>query len=283
MSWIFYTILALIFFVIYDLASRRVATRSENPQVFAAIYGLFVAVMAPILFFLDPSLPQGITPQVILMTIIGLVVWGLFGRFEYFARANTEASVFSIILKLAPVLNFFLSLVVLGETWSTNKLIGISLIIIANISLFIGTSRKSVISNKGLYYSILISVLLAVGWLFDTINVKSWGVGVFSIMSFLVVTLVSSFFPTIKINDIKKEFSLTPWYQIFFLGFFNLMGYGLLLKALMMGEASNIIPITSSSTPFVVVFGILLLGERKNITRKIFASLLAVLAIYLMR
>lgn len=283
MTWILYALLALCLFVIYDLASRRIAVRSENPQVFAAIYGLFVALMAPILFFLDPSLPTGMTPQVIGITIFGLIIWGLFGRFEYFARANTEASVFSIILKLAPVLNFFLSLVVLGESWSPNKLIGIFIIILANLMLFIGTKREGVVSNKGLFYSLLVSALLAVGWLFDTINVKSWGVGVFSIMSFLVVTLVSSFFPRITLAGIKRELSLTPWYEIFVLGFFNLLGYGFLLKALMIGEASRIIPITSSSTPFVVLFGIILLGERKNIIRKVVASFLAVLAIYLMR
>jgi len=283
MSWITLSILALTFFVAYDLASRRIATRSNNPQVFAAIYGVAVASMAPILFFLDPSLPNNITPQVILITILGLVVWGLFGRFEYFARANTEASVFSIILKLAPVLNFFLSMVVLNETWSLNKVIGMLVIIFANILLFIGAKQHAVVSTKGLYYSLLVSVFLAVGWLFDTINVKSWGVGVFSIMSFLVVTLVSSFFPRITLAGIKKELELTPWYQIFILGLLNLLGYGFLLKALMVGEASSVIPITSSSTPFVVVFGILFLGEKKNILRKITASILAVFAIYLMR
>lgn len=239
--------------------------------------------MAPILFSLDPSLPTGITPQVIGITIVGLVVWGLFGRFEYFARANTEASVFSIILKLAPVLNFFLSLVVLGESWNPSKFLGIAIIILANMLLFIGNKREGVVSAKGLYYSLLVSTFLALGWLFDTINVKSWGVGVFSIMSFLVVTLVSSFFPRITLAGIKRELSLTRWYEIFVLGFFNLLGYGFLLKALMMGEASRIIPITSSSTPFVVLFGIILLGERKNIIRKVAASLLTVLAIYLMR
>ncbi|MEI8232926.1 MAG: DMT family transporter [bacterium] len=283
MTWLIFSLLALTFFVIYDLSSRYLATKSENPLVFAAIYNFFVALMAPLLFFFDKTTPSHLTVPVLIMTVVGLIVWGLFGRFEYFARSHTEASVMSITVKLAPVINFFLALIILHESWSINKLFGVSLIVIANILLYFGTNRRSVISDKGLYYSLLVTLFLALGWLFDAINVKAWGVATFSFLSFLAPSILSSVFPTITLRAIKKELSLTPWWQIFILGSFNLAGYGLLLKALSIGEASKVIPITSATTPFIVLFGIIILGERKNVARKIISSLIAMLAIYLMR
>lgn len=283
MSWLIYSLLALTFFVVYEIAGRSLATKSDDPRIFATIYNFFVMLIAPGLFLFDQTLPHGISLQIILITIVGLIVWGLFGRFEYVARQNTEASVFTIVAKLAPVLNFFLSLIVFHESWAYSKLVGIALIVGANLLLFAGQKKGAVISAKGLKYTILVSVFLALGWLFDAINVKSWGVATFSIFSFLVPSLVSGLFPLAKISQIKKELSLSPWWQIMLLGFFNLAGYAFMLKALTSGPSSNVIPIVNSATPFVVLFGVIFLGERNHLVRKLIAGIVTLVAIYLMR
>lgn len=283
MSWLILSLLALLFFVIYEIAGRSLATKSDDPRIFAAIYNFFVMLISPGLFLFDQTLPHDLSLQVVLFTIIGLIVWGLFGRFEYVARQNTEASVFTIVAKFAPVLNFFLALIFFRESWTISKLVGITLIVGANLLLFVGQKKGSVVSAKGLKYTLMVSVFLAFGWLFDAINVKSWGLATFSIFSFLVPSLISGLFPLAKISQIKKELSLSPWWQIMLLGFFNLAGYAFMLKALALGPSSNVIPITNSATPFVVLFGVMFLGERKHLGRKFIAAVVTLVAIYLMR
>lgn len=283
MSWLILSLLAVSFFVIYDVAGRYLATRSENPQAFAVIYNLGVALMSPIIFLFDQTMPSGITPYVIFMTILGLVIWGLNGRFEYFAKKHTEASVFSIIIKLGPVMSFFLAIIFLGETFTFSKLAGVILIVTANIILLAGNLRHTKIDPKGVRYTLLLALILSVAWLFDAVNVKAWGVGVFCMFSFFAPVIMSSFFPMIKKDQLLRELALTPWWQFLVLGFFNLIGYGFMLKALTLGEASNVMPIATSTTPFVVLIGILLLGERDSMARKIFSSILVLIAIYLMR
>ena len=283
MSWLILSLLAVSFFVIYDVAGRYLATRSENPQAFAVIYNLGVALMSPIIFLFDQTMLSGITPYVIFMTILGLVIWGLNGRFEYFAKKHTEASVFSIIIKLGPVMSFFLALIFLGETFTLSKLAGVILIVTANIILLAGNLRHAKIDPKGVRYTLLLALILSVAWLFDAVNVKAWGVGVFCMFSFFAPVVMSSFFPTIKKKQLVRELQLTPWWQFLVLGFFNLIGYGFMLKALTLVEASNVMPIATSTTPFVVLIGILLLGERDSLVRKIFSSILVLIAIYLMR
>lgn len=283
MSWLLLSLLALICFVLYDVAGRHLATKSDNPRIFAAIYNIFVAFMAPLLFVFDPTLPHDLSIRVLIITTIGLIIWALFGRFEYYARQHTEASIFTIVVKLAPVLNFFLALIVFRESGTVAKYLGIVLIVIANLLLFFGQEKGSVISVKGLKYMLLVSTLLAFGWIFDALNVKNWGVATFSILSFAAPGLLSGLFPLARILEIKKELSLSPWWQILVLGIFNLAGYAFMLKALSLGPVSNVMPIVTSTSPFVVLLGVILLKENRFLGRKLFASLLTLIAIYLMR
>ncbi len=213
MSWLTYSLLALFFFVIYDVAGRYLATRSKNPQAFAVIYNLGVVMISPIIFLFDRTHPSGITPYVVGMTILGLMIWGLNGRFEYFAKKHTEASVFSIVIKLGPVISFFLAIIFLKESFTLSKLAGVILIVIANIILLAGNLRHTKIDLKGIRYTLILATLLSVAWLFDAVNVKAWGVGVFCVFSFVAPVIMSSFFPTIKKIDLQKELRLTPWWQ----------------------------------------------------------------------
>lgn len=283
MSWFILAIFALISFVLYDLAGRYLATRSSNPQAFAVIYNLAVTILAPALFLFDPSLPHDITLRVVVFTIIGLLVWGLFGRFEYFAKKHTEASTLTIVTKLNVILNFVLVMIFLGEKPTPMKFLGMGLIIVANIFLFIGHSWRKVISDKGLKYSLLIAVFLAVGWVFDTVNVKYWGVATFSSFSFLAPVLLSSFFPRIKLTELKHELSLNPLWQIFVMAALNLAGYAAMLKALTLGPATSVMPVVTATSPFVVLFGYLILKEKDYPLRKLAAGILTVIAIYFMR
>lgn len=283
MSWFILALFALTSFVLYDLAGRHLATRSNNPQAFAIIYNLAVTILAPLLFLFDPTLPHDITLRVVIFTIIGLLVWGLFGRFEYFAKKHTEASTLTIVAKLDVILNFILVMMFLGEKPTPLKFVGMGLIIVANLFLFLGHSWRKVISDKGLKYSLLVAVFLAVGWVFDALNVKYWGVATFSSFSFLAPVLLSSFFPRIKLAEFKHELSLNPLWQIFVMAALNLAGYAAMLKALTLGPATSVMPVVTATSPFVVLFGYLILKEKDYPLRKLAGAILTMIAIYLMR
>lgn len=283
MPWLILSLLALFTFVAYDIAGRYCAVKSENPRAFAVIFNGAVALIAPLIFLIDKTLPRAMSWQAALFTVIGLLLWGLNGRFEYFAKKHTEISTFTIITKVAPVGTFFLAVIFLKESLTLQKIFGISLMLFANYLLFVGHSWRKVISRQGLKYSMLISGIIAFAWFFDAINIKNWGVAVFSLISFSIGSFISAIFPTIKLKDLKRELELTPIWQFLTLGALNLLGYALQLKALSIGPASNIMPIITSTSPFVVLFGYLLLKEKDYPLRKFFAALLSVLAIYLMR
>ena len=282
MSWITLSLLALTTFVIYDVLGRYYATKSANPQAFATIYNFTVALISPILYFFDRTLPNHLDSHVLGLTFLGCILWGLHGRYEYFAKKHTEASVFAITMKIAPVINFVLSLYFLGESGSIYKYFGISLIVIANMLLYLG-NRGKIISRNGLQYTFFLALNISFAWLLDAYNIRYWGVATFSIISFAAGSLISGIFPLVKFGDIRKELELTPYWQIALLGAINLIGYAFMLKALTFGPASNVMPIVTSTTPFVVLIGILFLGEKGSYYRKILSAVLTIIAVYLMR
>ncbi len=283
MTWFLYSILSLFGFILYALAGRKLVKNAKNPQAFAVIYNGTVALFSPLLYIFDRTLPSNITPKIVIFTFIGLLIWGIFGRYEYFARKNTEASVFTVVADLAPALNFLLSALILKEQITIYKILGILLIILANLILFVNHKKKSIISMQGLKYSLIVAVFLALGWLFDTINVPAWGVATFSIVSFIFPSIMSMFFPKLTLSDLRQELALNKFWHIAALGSLNLMGYAFLLKALTLGPATSVVPITGSSTPFIIIFGVIFLGEKEYLGRKLIATLLTVGAIFLMR
>ncbi len=283
MTWLVFALISLLSLVFYDVIGRYLATKSEDPRAFAAIINLVIALMGPAIFLVDNTMPSKMNPGMIGLTIIGLSLWALMGRFEYFAKKHVEASIFAITVKIAPVVTFVLGIIFLKESFTYSKLAGIILIIIANTLLYLGQKKGTVVSAEGSKYMTILIVILSFAWLFDAINAKNWGVGTFTILSYTAPFLLSAFFPPLKWSVIKREFSLTPWWQFVILGIFSLVGYATLLKAYTLGEASSVTPVATSTTPFVVLAGVILLGERKFLGRKIVASCMTILAIYLMR
>jgi len=89
------------------------------------------------------------------------------------------------------------------------------------------------------------------------------------------------YLPYIKTGNLISEFRLASW-KIVLLAALNVIGYLMQLKALEIGEATKVIPIVQTTTLFTVLFGIILLRERENIGRKVFAAILALSGVYLL-
>lgn len=283
MSWLILSLFSLLSFVLYDVASRFVATRSESPRAFATIYNAVVAVLSLSIFFIDPTPPGTLNLRVIFLTLIGLVLWGLNGRLEYFVKKHVEASTFAIVAKVAPVGTFLLAIIFLHESLSIYKLLGVVLIILANVLIFINQGKRAILTPEGLRYTVMICSVLAFAWFFDAINVPVWGVATFSVLSFGIGSLISGLFPTISLTELRRELVLTPVWQIALLGSLNLAGYALMLKAFTVTEASNVIPVATATAPFVVLLSFFLLGEKDFLLRKFLAAIITLGGIYLMR
>lgn len=281
MTWLFFSLLALFLFSFYDVLSRIIGTKISNPRVYAGVYNLTAAVISVGLFILEPIPTLALNKQIILLTGLGLLIWALFGRLEYYVHQLVEASTLTIILKIAPVLAFIFAIIFFQEEIILRKVIGLMLIIVVNIYLVkIGT--KILFTKKSLLLSIGLALLLSLGWTFDKALVPSYGIALFAVLSFLSPGIFNIMFPKAKLAELIHEIKQSGW-RLPISALFNVAGYAALLKAYSLGEVSRVTPIATSTTPLVVLIGAVFLKEQKLLKHKLFAAIITGIAIYLIR
>lgn len=282
MNWLGYSLISLFTFSLYELLSRHLGVQSKNPRAYAVVYNFFSAISVLLLLFIEPIKIPSISAFILFITLLGVASWSLFGRFEYFAHKYVEASTLGIIIRLATVITFILSIVFLGESLTFVKITGLLLTLAASV-LVVGVPTLSEIKkSRGLGYAFLITFFLGVGWTFDKVLAPVYGAVLLSLMNFLVPSVTSLLLPPLAWSEVKSEFWIGSWKMIVS-AVINVLGYGAMMKALTLGDASSVIPIATSTPPLVVLGGALFLHERTGFWKKCISVVLIILAIYLMR
>jgi drug/metabolite transporter (DMT)-like permease len=279
MNWFFYSLLAVLCFSSYDILSRVFGLNAKNPRVFAIIYNAIVAAMALIIYFIFPSRPNHLSLFSIVIGVCGLFIWAIFGRLEYYAHKHVEASLLTIVTKIATVITFLASIVFLHEGITLQKIISVILIISANIIVLNPHKKKNM--SEGILYAFLVALTLGIGWTIDKVASTAWGVSFYIFFSFLSPVVVNALIPVVKKQEIIVEVKNTSW-LIFVLGTLNLFGYYALLMAFSVGEGSRVILVTSFSQILTILAGIIILKEKTHMLRKIIAGVMGILAIILL-
>lgn len=280
MSWFILSLFSLVCFTGYDILSRKLAIDSENPLALSVVYNSIVVLMAPLLLLIEPYYPKQLPVSVIILTALSIVVWGLFGRFEYFAHKHVEASLLAIIIKIAPIITLMLSVLFFNEPITTNKLLGISIIIVSNILIILSTT-KNINIQKGLKFALATTLLLGIGWTLDKAVASYYGIALFSMISFGSPIVINAIIPPIKFSSLLTEFKRTSW-RLVVLAVFNLLGYASLIKALTIGEASRVTVIATATTPFVILLSAILLNERSDLYKKFAVGIATITGIVLL-
>ncbi len=279
MTWFYLAIGSAINFAALNLLSRAVSIKSKNPRVLSFIFNVTATVMAIIIFLVAGghkkfSLPSGFEPWIYLS--IAMLFYGLYERLRFYVTQALEASALSIINNTSLVVAFFVAAFIYSEIMTINKIGGFLLILTA--LFLVSVNKVSKINLRGILLAILANVFLGFGWALDKKGVFYFNAETYNVLAW-ILPLFILYLPHIKLNDLKKEIKISSW-KIVFLSFFNVIGYFIQLKALVLADATRVIPIVQTSTLFTVIFGIILLKEKENIPRKILAGIIAVIGVY---
>jgi drug/metabolite transporter (DMT)-like permease len=271
--WVVFAVLSLLFFVIYDQASRVLAIDSENPRAFAILYNTFAGIFSLFILLIEPFHFKTISVEIIILTLLMIILYGLFNRYEYYAHKYIEVSVLTLIAKIAPIITFFLSVILLGEKLTLSKIVA-ALFIFGGVIL--ATYKKDKFHlTKGIGYGFLIAILLGFAWTIDKRASSYYPLPIWAFLGFMVPNIFVIPFPTLTLKDIRIEWNRLTW-RVVVLALFAAFGYYFLIKAFSVGDASNVILITSCGTIANVLLGIILLRECTDIKRKILATVFVI-------
>ena len=274
MNWFILAVTASLFLAFYGILSKVLATNSKDVRSFSVLYYATASVICLllILFEEDKTFVKSFSSNILILTIISALVWGVFGKLEFISRKYIEASVAAIVFKIAPVVTLFLSIIWLDEGIDLNKIVALILILAANVMIFYNTSKIKL--NKGLILTVICAVFLGLGWTIDKVVADSYSLGFYSFIGFISPSLLNLFIPNIDSKNLIKEIKSVNWFLMFILAFANTLGYYLMIKAFILGEVSKVTLIISSADVITILMGIIFLKERKNIFLKIVAGLM---------
>lgn len=280
MSWFVLILLSISFFVCYSLLSRALAIKSDNPRAFAVVYNFFCSLIFLGLWLLGDRAFKSIDSQILFLTFIATVLWGVFSWVEYYAKKNVEESLLTIITKVAELTTFMAAILFLGEMITSKKILAATLILGANVCLFY--KKKGGIKGRGLIYALITAIFLGLSWTMDKKISVFYPTSLYVLLVTSIPTLYIMTIPPLPIKAVKKEFRRTSW-KVILLAFFSSLGYYFLVKSFAFGEASRIILVFSTRSIFTIIAAIIFLKERTDIPKKIIAGAAVTAGILLLK
>lgn len=278
--WIYFALSAAFLFAANSILGRVLATKSDNPRAFALIYNTIGGIFVLSFFLFDHSQFSGINWQVILLLVINTCLYGIFNRFEFYARKNNKASTYTVLSEFTTVVTFVLSILFLRESFTLNKIFALLIIISGNVLALI--TKKGIKFSSGIKYALLTTISLGTALTVDKKISGNFPLPLYAFFAYFPPNIFLYFFPKLKFSDIKKELHLAS-YKIFILSAVNVCAYFMLIKSYSYGEASKVILLISTSTILSVLSGIFILKEKDRFWQKILAALLVTAGVLLLK
>lgn len=270
-------VLSAIAFAFVMFIGKQTVNRKADPILISTFYQLAAAIFyIPIIFSEQTKIPIGVEPW--LLFTLNMVLYTIFTLANFQMNKHMDISLTSILGQSKTLLMFVGALILFQEPVTTNKVLGVLLIIIGNVVLFLNKKFDTRgINRKGMFYLTLTVIALTITAFVDARLVQEFSINFYGMISYLIPGLLTIPFllRNLKGNEIKvglKKF-LNP---ILLMGVVAPLGYSALLEAYKLAPKSVVYPIGNISTLVLVLLGVIFLKEREKLQRKIIAAVIVV-------
>ena len=281
MNWLIFSLLVAFLSAALNLLVRVLVVKSENPRAFSLVFNIWAASFAAMIYILQPKQNIIIPSLVIIMLIVlSSSLYGLFERFQFYARKEIDASNTTILFRSSAIITFVGSILIFNESLTLEKALGFGLVVLATVIVSINNTKLKI--NKAFTLAIVSALALGSARIIDKGVLSSdFSIELYNLILW-VAPILFIFLPSIPMDDIKKEMNIGTW-KIPLLAAINVCILYFLLHALSLADASLVIPIVSASTILTVLGGVIILKERSNLPRKIIAGFIVFVGILLLR
>jgi len=282
MLWLWLTLFSVVAFSTLDLLMRLLAVRAVNPRAFAFVYNSWGALFSLGFFIVEAVInPVNVSVSPTSATLLFLVIllYGLYERLHFAVRKYVEVSTLATMFRLSSAIAFFGSLIFLREAVTIPKLVGACLVIGASVWVVQNNSQGWRLTRPAVL-AFFCAIVLGLAWMVDKPASSGLPASLYSVLTWGLVLPVIAY-PRLALRDIIREMDIAKG-NVVVTSFLNAAGYVFMIKAYALAEASRVIPIISASVTLSVLGGVFILGERKHLTRKIIASIVAFAGIVLL-
>jgi transporter family protein len=274
MLWLAYALIAAITGGFIGILNRFVL-KDHDFISYGFLWNIVTAILFIPLFLSDFVVPTGLYAWAV--TLLGVSFWTLAGFAGFKAVQMVEVSLSEPLSQTQMLFLLVFSSLFLSELLTMNKIIGTFLIFFGIITLTY-EKRKffGKITDRGIQLTLLTSLLVAMASIVDKTALRYWSVPGYSFVAFLFPGLIMGVTSFKRFGKLVKMVKLR-WFPLILSTILAVVNAYFLFSAYRLTEVSNVFPITRISILVVVLGGIILLKERKDILKKILGAIIMIL------
>jgi drug/metabolite transporter (DMT)-like permease len=277
-SWQFnvvgYLLSGVIFFQFYKLAVKE--SKNDNS---ATILLQIIAGLSILLFI--PLFPLQLTTNLkfYIFLFLASVFYALNDRLQVTARKHLQVSVYSILNMLKTFFLVLFGLLFFGEDFLVIKILGALLILSGNVFLFY--KKGSFKLNKYAILSILAALVFAIAISIDIGISSSFNLPFYISLTLLIPAIILFFFGKQNFYNIYIEYNSASKKYYFITGFFWGLTILFSLRSYQLSDITKIAPVLAVSVLLNVIVAYIFHKEKQNFFKKIIASILVLVGVYL--
>jgi len=278
--WHYFALLTVLSGSIADIIIRMIMKKEESDPilftiVFQFILGIFVLTYSFTQGFSFPP-PISLWPRFLLSGIL----YAAGSLCSFYASKTIPAGEKTILVACGAVISVCLGVFLLGNQFSIGKTIGVALILLSVYVLF---GRERFKMSIGVWYALGVALFFAVAIINDIIILRTVNIYSFlPVMCFLPGVVLAIIFPRHlkKIKNLLKPKALlhisvySLMYSVSAITFYQALNTG--------ASISQLSPITRASIILTVLFGVVFLGERKHLRRKLMSAIIVSIGVLLL-
>lgn len=281
MSWLYLVLIAVVIGSFTNIFQRVLMTDKKSDPISYTIVFCFILGGLTLIFALFRGFHLPAFGFNLLYFLLSVILWAIGTTLSFKALQLLESSEVTILTSVRALITIFGSIIFLHEFFSIRKSIG-TIIILGSIFL-VAHLKRGFSFNKGVFFALLSALFCGAAVVVDVINMKGYDpVSYLAVINILIGSVLLVYYPK-AIKQWKMFIAPSFLSKMIPLGTFSFAQASMYYTALSFGPTSQIAPINQAQVIITVLLAAVILRERDHLKVKIFASILAVVGIILLR
>lgn len=268
-------ITAMIFNQTYKMATKTMINAGALTVMLESIAGLSCFLLIPLFDFKMPT-----DPKVYVCLLLACIFYALNDRLTTDVRKGLDVSLVNIIKQFSSVLMIAAGVFIFKEEIVFTKIVGALLIVASNILVFYNKTSKP---NKYVWIGLFATFFATIALMLDVNYSEQFNLPLYVGATLFVPALIIALFERISFKKIRAEFAAGSK-TIFLL---TTTSWAIMtlsrLWAYQVGEVIIVTPLCSLVVMLNVALGYFFFGEKDNLLRKVIASALIIISVFLIQ
>ncbi len=216
------------------------------------------------------------------LLFVAIILYAINDRIKALAYKHLDISVISVLTQLSKVIMFLYGIFIFKEILILQNVIG-AVLIFSGVLMVI--FKKNIFQiNKYVWLMILAAFTFATALSIDVKISTQFNLMLYLLIVFLFPAIIVFIVEKKNFSDLRQEFNLHSENKkyYFLTGFFFAMAGIFHLLALRTGPMSVVAPLTMIVVLINTIFGYIFLKERNDLIKRIVASILVVVGVFLL-